>query len=438
MHFQELSEDVLRSIFSFCDIYAVVAVSGTNKYFHRLCTDKSVWVDLVDNLRRRGFVDRLSLSDIQSYSQEAESETHTLGQTPTKYTIHLRITPTNATLLGGGEHILCYSAYTQTLECWSVRYDKLVWAYVKKKPRSKVREFDAEVIDGGANIIVCEMDESGPTSQLEIVKLDFVTGASTPLLVCECPPGSCFITPKICGDIVLVGFQAGSSMTSRLINWKTQVHLELASSKTLPTFQFVAIPIRNYTFVLCTPSSDSKPEISILDNSALSSHCRDIATHPTPNMVYSSDFEFILHQKITFPDESLSGDWWINALHAYESPLEEGTYRIWFVIITSEWSILLCSFHLSLPKSGNNRITWRQRTPPVPLADRFYAAGISFSGYTVQRFPDLTHSVIAPSGMVKLNLNEENPQRRRYTHISTYSEALTSVHDDGTVVISYI
>ncbi|KAJ6487758.1 hypothetical protein C8R45DRAFT_994239 [Mycena sanguinolenta] len=458
MQFQELPEDVLRTVLSLCDIYAVVCVSGTNKYFYHLCTEKSVWVDLVDNLRRRGFVDRLSLSDIQSCSQEglvglvkgllagplnwnkAESELPILVQTPTKYTIHPRITPTNATFLGGGEHILCYSVNTQTLECWSVRYDKLVWAYVKKKPPSKVREFDAEVINGGANIIVCEMDESGPTSQLEIVNLDFATGTSTSLLVCQCPLGSCFIRPKICGDIVFVGFQAGSSITSRLINWKTQVHLELASSKTLPAWQFVVIPIRNYTFVLCTPFSNSKTEITILCNSALSSHWRDMAAHPTPDIVYFADLEFILHQKIAFPNEPLSDHWWTHALHAYESPLEEGTYRIWFVIITNEaWGLLLCSFHLSLPKPGNNRITWRPRTSPVPLADTLHEpAGISFSGYTVHHFPDSTHSVIAPSGMAELNLNEDDPERRSYTHISTYSEALTSVDVDGTVVISYI
>ncbi|KAF7351365.1 F-box domain-containing protein [Mycena sanguinolenta] len=218
MQFQELPEDVLRSIFSFCDIYAVVAMSGTNNHFRRLSTDKSVWVVLVNNLRRRGFVDRLSLSDIQSCSQEdlvglvkgllsgpaswtTNPESQSLVAAPTRYTIHPSITPTgNSTLLPGGEYILCYSFNTRTLECWSVRCDKLVWAYVKKNLDSSVMGYDAEVIDwgAGAHIIVCERDGSVSPSldQVEIVKLDFATGTSTPLFVCKCPAGAYFITPK--------------------------------------------------------------------------------------------------------------------------------------------------------------------------------------------------------------------------------------------------
>ncbi|KAF7351361.1 F-box domain-containing protein [Mycena sanguinolenta] len=275
MHFQQLPEDVLRYIFSFCDIYAVVSIGGTSKYFHCLSTDSLVWVDLVYNLRRRGFVDRLSLSDIQSYSQEdlmglvkglllgpaslatVNSESQSLVAAPTRYTIHTSSTPTIAALLPGGEYILCYSFNAQTFECWSVQHGTLVWAYVKKNPASRLEGFGAKIIDGGvsANIIVGERDVSKPLGpiQFEIVNLDFATGTSTPLFVCEFPPVYRSIIPEIRGDIASVSCVAGVDQTCRLINWKTQMHLELAFSKTSPETQFAVKPVSSDIFVLCPP-----------------------------------------------------------------------------------------------------------------------------------------------------------------------------------------
>ncbi|KAJ7118662.1 hypothetical protein C8R43DRAFT_89011 [Mycena crocata] len=71
MEFQDLSEDIIRSILAFCDISTIVSIRRTNKYFHQLTVDKLLWVALVENLWRRGFVDQLSLREIREHSQEA-------------------------------------------------------------------------------------------------------------------------------------------------------------------------------------------------------------------------------------------------------------------------------------------------------------------------------------------------------------------------------
>ncbi|KAF7351351.1 F-box domain-containing protein [Mycena sanguinolenta] len=417
MQFQQLPEDVLRSIFSFCDIRTVVSMSGTNKYFHRLSTDKSVWVDLVHNLRRRGFVDRLSLSDIQSYSQgdlvglvkglllgpsswtTTTSDSQTFVRAPTKYTIHPSITPSNANLLPGGEYIICYSDVSQTLECWSVRCDKLVWAYDKKGSQSTISGYDAEVIDegAGANIVVCEWDGSSAPIRLEIVKLDFASGTSTRLFVYGSPPGSSFIAPKLCGNIVFVDILAGSGprgLTSRLINWKTQVHLELAFSKTSQTYQFNIILIPNYILVLIAPFL-SGPEIIILRISAFSSHWWAIATHPTPAIVYSADLESILHEKITFPDELLFADWWTHTVHAYESPIEEGTFRVWIVMTNDSESSGLgfCVARGADPGRTCSSNSLRAR-PTVSVAEAVWAGTQHAPYYEVARHGHDTPALI--------------------------------------------
>ncbi|KAJ7918457.1 hypothetical protein B0H13DRAFT_1993021 [Mycena leptocephala] len=211
MKFQDLSEDDIRSIFSFCDIYAVVSMSRTNRYFRRLSLDKLVWVDLVENIRRKGFVDQLSLSDILSYSQEAlvalvkslltgpaswnppiepkRKWFRSTNSLPTQTLAEISAKYSEAKLLNGGEYVLFNNT---TLECWSIRRDKLIWAYDKNGLEWSVCEFAAEVVDGGdsVNIIVCEIlwtISRDDQSLAHIVNLDLKTGSSTGLLRIECP-----------------------------------------------------------------------------------------------------------------------------------------------------------------------------------------------------------------------------------------------------------
>ncbi|KAF8208784.1 hypothetical protein K438DRAFT_287286 [Mycena galopus ATCC 62051] len=238
MKFQDLPEDIIRSIFSFCDIYRVLSMSRTNKYLRPLSLDRLVWVDLVASLWRKGFVDQLSLSDIQASSQEAlvdlvkslltgpaswtgpvipKSRWFRLARSPTcpivqvgaKYAVHPPgVLPSNLKqpkLLNGGEYVLFNNV---TLECWNVRRDELVWAYDRGGPEFQVAEFAAEVVDEGdsVNLIVCERSwthSGNDQSLVQILKLDLTTGSSTPLLQKQNPDGKVynFIDARISGDI---------------------------------------------------------------------------------------------------------------------------------------------------------------------------------------------------------------------------------------------
>ncbi|KAF7346099.1 F-box domain-containing protein [Mycena sanguinolenta] len=349
--FQDLPEDVIRSVFSFCDIYAVVSMSRTNKYLRRLSLDKLVWTDLVANLWRRGFIDQASLSDIQSSSLDSLlalvkglltgpsswngnanlkpksrwflSPKSRRVQNPipvdmhTKYIVHPReIVASNLNqpkLLNGGEYVLFNNA---TLECWSIHRDELVWAYEKSGPEFSVVEFAAEVIDGGdsVNIVVCERSWtlSGTGSEqslVQVLKLDLYTGSSTQLLLNRNPYGNVwnFTDAKISGDIASVVVESWKNVVGTtpyshciLMNWKGKTELRLASNTAGSPFLITLIP---YHVIWVSASISGGPEISVIQvSTALSSHWNHVgkrAYSPTPGAVFTPEVETVAHESIT-------------------------------------------------------------------------------------------------------------------------------------------
>ncbi|KAJ7461729.1 hypothetical protein B0H11DRAFT_2055758 [Mycena galericulata] len=405
MDFQDISEDILRLIFGFCNISTVLALYQTNKYLHRLSLEKIVWVDLVDNLRCRGFVDQLSLSDIQSQSQEAlvglvrglmsgpaswtapttpasimpkksfmsrfkykpavrEPPSQGRAQISKEFHLHPSATDASPELLGGGEYVLFNSR--GTFECWSVRYDKLVWEYEKNRPDSYVIQFGAEVLDGGdqANIIVCERYQaSGGEEQslVQIVNLDFHTGTSTILfshIYLESSSG--FLDAQICGNmacLVWQGYLGGEIFPKRhclLIDWQRMLHLKLAGN----TYELsLVINLLPHHLLVLTKPLPGIAEISLLDATIFSHHWRQITHHSFFDMVYTSDIEAIVHESITFGPRAQSWNYQSKfELRAYESVLEEGTYRVWIHFSGYEYDrrhshAVACSYILSLPNA---------------------------------------------------------------------------------------
>jgi hypothetical protein len=181
-----------------------------------------------------------------------------------KYVIHpsgvISSKKNGAKLLNGGEYVLFNNT---TLECWSIRRDKLIWAYDKNGLEWSVCEFAAEVVDGGdsVNIIFWERLWTGGAddqrcvslgmcrhgllmgfniSLAHIVNLDLKTGSSTGLLRIECsdPQFYGFTDVRICGDIASAAFQDWRSDHSTsthhcnsyciLMNWRAKSQLKLA------------------------------------------------------------------------------------------------------------------------------------------------------------------------------------------------------------------
>ncbi|KAJ7861150.1 hypothetical protein B0H13DRAFT_1900621 [Mycena leptocephala] len=432
--FQDLSEDNIRSILSFCDIYAVVSMSATNRYFRQLALEKLVWVDLVENLRRKGFVDQLSLSNIQSHSQEAlvalvkrlftgpaswnppikakghwfRSNSSRQSRNPVemsaRYVVHppgITYSKENPTkMLDGGEYVL-FNNYTTT-QCWNVHRDTLIWTYDKHDPESHVSQFAAGVVDGdgSANIIVCEWrwTPDGVPDQSYCI----------------------------------------------LMNWKTNSQFTLApDTSDSPYFVLPLVP--NYLFIL-TNGASGEPCISIVKNTALSSHWRSIADPTTHDLVYPSQLEAIISESITFGNFGRRRPPLGRKLCVYESPLEEGTYRIWvglssgiFSWSTNSWSErgVICSYYLSLPTRDGDTTTLRTSTSASTNPTRNYGASpISYSGHTVGHASDGQHKIYGPSDST-MDLPVDFTRRSSYAHLSTYSGALVSLSNDNAIHTLY-
>ncbi|KAJ7689382.1 hypothetical protein B0H17DRAFT_1066388 [Mycena rosella] len=480
MVFQDLSEDNIRSIFSFCDIYAVVAMSRTNIYLHRLTLEKLVWVDLVEDLRRRGFIDGRSRAEIQAQSQEelvglvkalltgpkswtapalpkapkalggtrAPRPAPSHAEIPTQITLHpsgiWSSKKNEAKLIAGGEYVLLNSI---TLECWSVHDDRLVWAY-EKLAGSFVLEFDADIQEGGesATIIVYARSWTGngtDQGQVHILQLDFRTGISTSLLC------NVFLTTdlddlqcqavKICGNTACANIRDDTLPSETqsyciLINWETKSHLKLGSNTLGSPFLVNLIP--NHILVL-TNNRAGFPEIRVINIAAFSDYWQlaDSSPFSLPTTDVS-DIEAAVCESIIFGScGRFQG--WPRELYAYESPLEAGTYRIWVIISgysgsPSKKHAVLCSYRLSLMGNG---IIWQQRT--AANADpTLNCAGITYSGH-IRRYNSKSdgYSIFAPGNLDRA-VEQILPDSVTYAPVSPYSGALAYA-TNGALVVSF-
>ncbi|KAJ6584353.1 hypothetical protein B0H19DRAFT_385369 [Mycena capillaripes] len=480
MKFQELSEDNTRSILSFCDISAVLALGSTNTYLRRLTLEKTVWMDLLENMRRRGLI-RLSQPDIRTQSQAALSDLvkgllsgpaswnmpklpflarfrSRLSRQPqrhaeiaTQFILRPPKLDTSkwieAKLLGNGEYLLLCNL---TLECWNVYDEKLIWTYERNDPDSFIIDFSAEVLDGGniANIIVCEKGVGFQTFSIRILALNFHTGVFTDLCARLFGETNSYIfaDAKICGSlasVILKGdYQTPTENYCILIDWQAKKCLKLVSL-TLTT-PIRVDPIRNHLLLL-TDDRFGIPEISLFNIGAFSRHWRWTNDPSSLDTVHTSEVQSLISESIAFAAHAQSWDTWKREVHAYESPLEEGTYRIWvylsgFAVPIPKRHVIVCSYILSLPNATRNGLIWRQRT--AHNADHVGdCTGIPYSGYRVRYIlnheEQIFHSISHPGEPRQVVLLDLPGHARYNVHISTYNAVLTFVSNNSVVITHF-
>ncbi|KAJ7106281.1 hypothetical protein C8R44DRAFT_942169 [Mycena epipterygia] len=183
-----------------------------NAYLHRVGLDRTVWVGLVEDLRLRGFIDRLSGADIRASSaerliglvktimtgedtwpgEEERAPTRSLAKLPAwllrrtmswisrssllhgsggkamlqiieRVAIHPVVSNVwrfprwyNPTiLLHGGKYVLFRGL--ESVHCWAVDADAWLWSHQTSIPGSSAESFGAEVVNDGKNatVVVC-------------------------------------------------------------------------------------------------------------------------------------------------------------------------------------------------------------------------------------------------------------------------------------------
>lgn len=178
----------------------------TSKSLRRITSTRAVWISLVKDLRALGFIDRLSIGDIEtlptaelvavvkrlvvgpeSWSMKRPSGSslfskifgRLLGPRQNLPVLQAEISerlvlhpPTStqtpnrgereAKLLRGGEFVLFNRSHV--LECWRVDGDVLLWTHHSSIPHPNVATFAVEVVDNGerANIMICITSTMSP------------------------------------------------------------------------------------------------------------------------------------------------------------------------------------------------------------------------------------------------------------------------------------
>ncbi|KAJ7463264.1 hypothetical protein FB451DRAFT_1494198 [Mycena latifolia] len=254
VQFLELAPDIILSIFAHCD------VSATCRFFHGLAFQKSVWVSLLDDLKRRSILDSNTpdlrdlctdelitlvkglLSGLETWSP---ADAGFLPEISKRIILHPTIPPgpailrydNEAKLVRGGRYVLF--KHLRNLECWGVAEDRLVWKDAPALESSSVLAFAAD--DSGSqeddSLVVLVCQQSYPPAcprknYIEIVDLDLRKGTHITLLT-TCPPYTefdninPFSCPAICGTLGPVG------ITSRqekylIVDWKIQTSFVLS------------------------------------------------------------------------------------------------------------------------------------------------------------------------------------------------------------------
>ncbi|KAJ7741989.1 hypothetical protein DFH07DRAFT_837213 [Mycena maculata] len=342
-------------------------------------------------------------------------------------------------LLAGGEYVLLNN---QTLECWSVRHDKLVWSYERKGPDSFVSVSGAEVVEGGeqVNIIVCERFGTygdRERSLIQILNLNFSTGMSTRLLSDFYRDIYGFTEAKICGNIaclLLRQYRSPRKNYSILMDWPAGSCLKLAADSGTP---FHLSLISNRVLFMAENFSGT-PEISLINTTAFFRHWRRTTDYSTLDTLHISEIEADIRDSIA---PGTHKHWlypWNRDFCAYESPVREGTYKVLLQLVgytsRGRTHAMVYSYNLSLPNGTRDRVIWRRTAAQSAVHMLYGSSGFSYPGHKLrfrQRVYAITHPG-DPSHAVALDLLEDADSPR----LSTYTGAVTYM-SRSQVIITY-
>ncbi|KAJ7106327.1 hypothetical protein C8R44DRAFT_806025 [Mycena epipterygia] len=390
---QELPEDVLLLTFSLCDIYAVISTSQINKYLHRIALDRTVWVALVEDLRLRGFIDRLSAADIRASSAEkliglvktmvtgrdswpvekkrapprslAKLPAWLLRRTmsrisrPSRPKAVLQITervvvqpavahastfpfwPHSILVLRGGKHILFQDRIFDRVHCWAVGTDAWLWSHQARTPAFTVSSVGVEVVNDGKNatVVVCFRNQS--INVVDIVDLDLETGISQTLMTFRLVE-ACPYSGSVCGDIVVL---RSSGRQYLLVNWRMKLCCTVVTRAMNSTLLLKLIPEYMILAELAR-GSQLTAQVTTCAVAALSSHWHRFTDDPaitSKGVVETSSLPTISSLAFHLPHNS-SPEHTHLQMDLHESPLQSGLYRLW--VYTSWWSGARRSYHV--------------------------------------------------------------------------------------------
>ncbi|KAJ7461728.1 hypothetical protein B0H11DRAFT_113155 [Mycena galericulata] len=251
-----------------------------------------------------------------------------------------------------------------------------------------------------------------------------------------------FVEATIVENMACIRWKDGRSLFyCILLDWKRMLRLKLVGEHGLSVNL-----IPNHVLVMTAEPSET-PEIRIFDTARFSRHWGHTTDASELNAIPIRELDTAIDEKIVFARSHLRKMATELELCTYESPVEEGTYRVWaylrrFSLGRRGPVAVACSCTLRLPNRTRDGILWSRRT--THTADHMpvgYRDGISYSGHKLgyygknnEIFRAISHPG-NPSQGVGLTLPIPAPYPCPY--ISAYSGAVTYLANGLPVVIYF-
>ncbi|KAJ6529232.1 hypothetical protein B0H19DRAFT_1384949 [Mycena capillaripes] len=246
--FLDLTSDVIFCIFAYCDVSAVVSTAQTCRYLHNLAFDKSIWLVLLGNLRRRRILDRTCAPCLEDLSTEELIQVvkslltgpqswspQTAGSKPEisrQITLHPSLSSgplsyeNSAKLLPSGRYVLFNN--WGTLEWWSVTEDQLIWKSTSAMANARVLQFATEEPQGENSLVIMmcsRINSPAATNRSNYVEIVNVSrnGEQNVLVTAVAPDsmaGRPFHGPVIHGPLAAVTTNMRLDEIM-IVNWRT-------------------------------------------------------------------------------------------------------------------------------------------------------------------------------------------------------------------------
>ncbi|KAF8205997.1 hypothetical protein K438DRAFT_1963769 [Mycena galopus ATCC 62051] len=438
--FSDLPPDVILSVFACCDISRVVSMGQTSTYLHRLAFNKSVWLSLLNNLRRRCILDQTYTPNIETLSTEEmigvvqrlitgpETWNPREPDCAAEVSREIILRPTIRTGPGAlpWENVarLLPSGHYQggigtkipaTLGCWHVADNKLLWTHISAIEHAGICEFAAEESDDGRslNILICVRSYpplfTDRKNYVEIVRVNLETGNDTHLVVARAPDSS-FDNPFGCSVIrgALAAVRGNGGLNFHMIiNWRARSYF-IPRGPTNTSSQIALIPGH---ILLRDASPERKGEIHVIANAVLGPYWVPATGMDDPMEFGVVSAEDIPKLSTIMDVEEQSFD----DVYVHESPLQDDSYRIW--VKGTNYAAKtrgVLSYQLTITDETPR---WRRRSGSLKSGPLFH--DVSYAGHSLQ-----LHTIFSPTSSPR-GAQVEMPSRGDMVDVAPYSGALT-------------
>ncbi|KAF8062436.1 hypothetical protein FPV67DRAFT_1783287 [Lyophyllum atratum] len=441
-----LVEDIFVKVLCSCDIATVLTCSLASRTLHSLSTSKHVWLALISDLLRRGFIDlfpeqRLEdlstheLLDLAKRTIHGPKTWSTLDDRPPLVAREIILKPNIRTghgiltwenepqLLPGGQFILFQ--HRGDFECRSTADDRLIWQYKPSWSVADVQEYSAEMVDDGQSVVILLGIRTYGTTRknyLEVVKLDLQTGSSTSLLT-KTAPDTHYDNPyyrlKLLGDFAIVSLTSHSGLITLQISTSAWSILEVS----LEYFEIALVP--EHIVLLRHGSTPQSLNLGIWRGDALVG----CGAAEAPSSIDIIDPVTSITIDTAIPQLEFR-------LESHLSPLSDDSSTIWAVVSSSSRSAsLIYKYHVSHPQAQALAIalisSWG-----LPHSVQFRAPdefSITLAGFA-DIFEQQTEKIMSLRGGSK---PVNHPEGER-PHLSGYSGAMTYATPEKVVVNYYV